>query len=735
MPSYNESCAEIGDRGIADRMIPSEKSWRSKRAGGIAVAGDVSLPVVPRSIVRASRMSRRRAAALILVHLVIIGHVAHWLVTGRTLSPVEPSEAMYALNDGYLNAGAVFFASALLLTLVFGRFVCGWACHLVAYQDFSAWLLKRVGIRPKPFRSRFLYYAPLVLALYMFVWPTAYRVWIGQPRPTLTNHLMTTEFWATFPGAGVALLTVVMCGLGAVYFLGSKGFCTYACPYGGFFAVADRFSPGRIVVDESCEHSGHCTTACTSNVRVHEEVARFGMVVDPGCMKCMDCLSVCPNDALRFSLAAPSLTRRASKPGKAPVYDFSLTEELALGVVGLLSLVTYRGLYGQVPLLLAMALAGMTAFVLLKFFHLIRRPNVRLQQFSLKRGGAWTNAGRGFGVLTVVLLLFLVHSGAVQYHVFRGTWLAQSLSIGDEVWLGGRPWREAASESQREALDRATAYLERSDEWGLSHTPEALSSLVWLYLAGERNADALGVVDRLVALTPEHAEVHRGRAGVLRKMHRWAEAEASYRATLALRPDYAKARAELCAMLVRSGSLDTALAEYGVGLAASPEDLGLLSGRAGLLSQLGRHQASCDDWRRVTALSPASGEAFAQLGAAQLAAGQIDGALATFTRATALSPDDAGAQYNLGLLLLQSRRTEEAVEHLRAAVDARPGFAEAHYHLAVGFFMLGQPDAALEPIREALRLNPGDADARGFLRVVQEELDRRVTDPTSLPTP
>ena len=25
-----------------------------------------------------------------------------------------------------------------------------------------------------------------------------------------------------------------------------------------------------------------------------------GMVVDPGCMKCMDCVSVCPNDALYF---------------------------------------------------------------------------------------------------------------------------------------------------------------------------------------------------------------------------------------------------------------------------------------------------------------------------------------------------------------------------------------------------------------------------------------------------
>ena len=292
----------------------------------------LSLPVVNRPTVKSSRMSRRRAIVLISVHLLIIGHVVHWLVAGRTLSPIEPSEAMYTLNDGYLNAGAIFFAGSLLATLVFGRFVCGWGCHLVAYQDLCAWMLRKIRIRPKTLRTRFLFHAPLALALYMFVWPTAYRAFAGVPSPKTVNHLLTEDFWATFPGLWVALLTLVVCGFAVVYFLGSKGFCTYACPYGGFFAVLDRVAPGRIIVSDACDHSGHCTSACTSNVRVHEEVARFGMVVDPGCMKCMDCISVCPNDALRFGFGAPSLLARASSPGKSQAYDFTLAEEPTPGV-------------------------------------------------------------------------------------------------------------------------------------------------------------------------------------------------------------------------------------------------------------------------------------------------------------------------------------------------------------------------------------------------------------------
>jgi hypothetical protein len=41
---------------------------------------------------------------------------------------------MDTLENAALNAGAIFFAVALLGTLVFGRFFCGWGCHIVALR-------------------------------------------------------------------------------------------------------------------------------------------------------------------------------------------------------------------------------------------------------------------------------------------------------------------------------------------------------------------------------------------------------------------------------------------------------------------------------------------------------------------------------------------------------------------------------------------------------------------------
>lgn len=695
-----------GDRGYPNKGAP------------------IALPVMNGPAVRPSRMSRRRAAVLIAVHLLIIGHAIQWLVIGRTLSPVEPSETMYTLNRGYLNAGAIFFAASILATLIFGRFFCGWGCHLVAYQDLCAWVLRKMRIRPKPMRSRFLYYAPLALALYMFVWPTVYRWVVGLPAPEMTNHVLTTNFWATFPGPGVAILTFAVCGFAIVYFLGAKGFCTYACPYGGFFALADKVSTGRIVVSEACDHSGHCTSACTSNVRVHEEVARYGMVVDPGCMKCMDCVSVCPNDALSFAFAKPSVAKIERSPAakKPPKYDFTLIEEIAMVAVGLVALVIFRGLYGKIPLLLAMGLAGMTAFAVARLWRMLFAANVRWQQLSLKRGGAWSASGGVFVTLVVLFLLFAGHSGVVQYNAYAGQRLTAGLALGDDVWLPGSAWSSRVGKSKRRELAQATAHLERAEAWGLLPTPAVLNDLVWLYLANGRDQQAEQTVRTLIELEPGRAEVHRGLAGVLRKMGRPDEAETSYRKALELDPSYAQARGELAGMLITSGRTKDAMAEYDKALKLDPDNVSVLTQRARLLTQLHRFNDARDAWGRVTLAAPDSAEAFASLGMARIQAGDVPAGVDALRRAVELDPENPQYNYNLALVILRAGDAKGAIEYFRAAIAANANFALAHYNLSVALFMMGKPADALPEIKEAIRLAPADKDARGFKKVIEREL-------------
>lgn len=449
------------------------------------------IPVAPVKKPHSNR-GRWRAVVLILVHVAIVAHILHWKATGSTLTPVEPSEAMKTLELGTVNAGFVLFAALILSTLVFGRFFCGWACHLVALQDLCSWLLGKLGIRPKPFRSRLLVFVPLFAALYMFVWPSVQRIFAGGPlMPRLQAHFQTEHFWATFAGPGMASLTLLVCGFLVVLLLGNKGFCTYGCPYGAFFYQADRVAPGKIRVTDACNGCGHCTAICTSNVRVHEEVAKFGMVVDPGCMKCTDCIDVCPNEALYFGFGKPQIAVRPKRT-KA-VYDFSLGEEAGMGLLFLLGFYAFRGLYDAVPFLLALGLSSVGAYFGIHAWRLASRPQQRLQRWQLKAQGKLRPAGVVFAAVAVLWFGFVLHSVFLQATVHEAR---ASLAVA-EASKATNP--ALAEQEARSALE----HLQTAQRWSLFD------------VAGN----------------------HRDMGSLMSYLGRDAEAESEYRRALALNDD------------------------------------------------------------------------------------------------------------------------------------------------------------------------------------------------------
>lgn len=467
----------------------------------------IALPVLSTKPAKPkSRMGKWRAAALITVHLLILAHILQWVITGSTLSPVEPSEAMQTLELGDINAGFIFFVVAILATLVFGRYFCGWGCHVVALQDSCTWLMHKLGVRPKPFRSRLLVWAPLGFGLYMFVWPTFKRLALlpglealGLKRPLwlreaaefhgFGSQLIVTDFWATFPPWYIAIPFFIVIGFIAVYFLGSKGFCTYGCPYGGIFGVVDRFSPGRIVVNDNCHQCGHCTAVCTSNVRVHEEVRDFGMVVNPGCMKCMDCVSACPNDALSFAFATPPAFRkpvdeaaksRQQASRKNPKrYDLTWPEEITLALVFIALFLAFRGMLNVIPMLMAAGMAGVGAFVIWKGWRLLTTPNVRVQSLVLRHKGRYRPAGLLAIFLALSVLASAAWSGTVASLRYSARLEHQSLTIPIAVVF--RPEFAPSQADLNTATSGARAFT-RSETIGWALNAEQKRELAYLSL-------------------------------------------------------------------------------------------------------------------------------------------------------------------------------------------------------------------------------------------------------------
>jgi len=565
----------------------------------------VALPVVGEGApVRRSRMGPRRAAVLLLVHLVIALHIAHWLASGTTLSPLEPSEGMELGKRGAVNAGLLFFAAAAAATALFGRFFCGWGCHLVALQDLCQWLLRRVGIRPLPLRSRALAWVPVIAFVYMFLWPALYRLATGGAWPPLHLELVTPDFWATFPGWLVGGGTFLVCGFLVVYLLGAKGFCTYACPYGALFGAADRVAPGRIRVSDACNGCGHCTAVCTSNVRVHEEVRDFGMVVDPGCMKCLDCVSVCPNDALRFGFGRPALgaaRRETAAPARPPALTWR--EELLLALSFASFFFALRGIYGLFPFLLSLGLAASLAYLTLVVVRLAAARDLAARRLQLRRSGRLTAAGGTLLGIYLLLAALALHSAAVQVALFGGAH-AERPSAGwrEAVLRGADP--PAFGARERERARRGLAWFERAERWGLARQPGLALRAGWLALVADEPARLARHVQS--AITEQGQESAAWLLAGLRheQAGRADLAADAYRRSVAAAPGARAGHLRLGLLLARMGDLGAARSAFEAGLAASGPDLELTYNLALVLGLTGDFEGAIVGFRRALALDP-----------------------------------------------------------------------------------------------------------------------------------
>ncbi len=625
---------------------------------------------------RPSKMGKWRAMVLIGVHVLVALHIWHWKATGSTVSPVEPSEAMQTLELGYVNAGFVFFALAILSTLIFGRWFCGWGCHVVALQDLCSWMLKKVGIRPKPLRSRLLVWIPVFAAFYMFAYPSLVRILAGNGNPAWAAHFQTENFWATFPNWQIALLTLSVCGFLIVILLGNKGFCTYACPYGGIFYHADRVAPGRIRVTDDCDQCGHCTTACTSNIKVHEEVAVFKMVHDSGCMKCMDCVSVCPKGALYYGFGSP-IPEKTAKVRAERHYDVTMPEEIALFAFFAGSFYAFRGLYDAVPFLLSVGLSSINAFLLLSFCRLAYSKDLRVQRWQLKRTGRLTKTGI-FGIgLGLAIAGITVHSGIVNYFTHEGTralLVATALSERDPNSTEASSLAKSAEES----------FL-KADSMALFPVAE------WKY--------KLGVTAQF-----------RGDFEAAKKQ---------FRKALTLDSNRPNTRLQLAHLSYIAGDFETAQREFGL-VVESKTGLGALwSEYAESLLRLGKNREALDAFNRAVSADPDRLSNLLNQGMLLAQSGELESGAKAIELYVSKNPTDSVGHLNLGLIRATMGRADEAIASLDQAIRLKRESGAAWIAKAQLLASKGKPEEAFRDALIAIEFDPHNLSlVSDFLSVV-----------------
>lgn len=185
-----------------------------------------------------------------------------------------------------------------------------------------------------------------------------------------------------------------------------------------------------------------------------------------------------------------------------------------------------------------------------------------------------------------------------------------------------------------------------------------------------RNAEAVDLVGRAVALRPEDPALHLNLGNALKALGKLDDAIDRFRNALTLAPEFA-------------------LAHYNLGNAYAAAE---------------RHADAVDAFRRSLRLQPGDASTYNNLGNALHALGRHDEAIEAFSHALALRPDHAGAHNNLGMALAALGRTSDALAHFEAAVAREPRFVAAHFNLGNALDAIGRHAEAVKAFESALAL-------------------------------
>lgn len=256
------------------------------------------------------------------------------LMPPDTFFKIDPLIIFFtSISERIMLPGAVFAGAMLVLTLILGRFFCGWVCPLGSVIDACGAVTDKpadLGEKKNKFLYSLKFYIFGLIAVFSFL--GIQIAWIFDPMVIMArfvslNLIPSVTFGAdrvfiffirhsNFYGPlhdfyrnlktsllgidvrwfsnSVAIL-LFFTGICALSFMAKRLWCRGICPLGALYSLVARFSLLRRVVYE-CVNCTKCKTDCRM------AAIKDGLDYIKGeCILCMDCIYDCPDNKTAFS--------------------------------------------------------------------------------------------------------------------------------------------------------------------------------------------------------------------------------------------------------------------------------------------------------------------------------------------------------------------------------------------------------------------------------------------------
>jgi len=192
-----------------------------------------------------------------------------------------------------------FVVTALIpvvLTLVFGRFFCGWICPATLLYELNTnvaiWLSKAGLPTGKLHLDRRIKYGVLALGLVFSAMAGSVLVANIYPPAIIGRELYYGIALGGFSAGAVFFVATLLFDI----LVARRGFCRYLCPGGALYSLLGRYRLFRIKRKvEACNDCAKCNAVCEFALDPMKD--NFGQE----CNNCSACIAICPTDALTFT--------------------------------------------------------------------------------------------------------------------------------------------------------------------------------------------------------------------------------------------------------------------------------------------------------------------------------------------------------------------------------------------------------------------------------------------------
>ena len=283
----------------------------------------------------------------------------------------------------------------------------------------------------------------------------------------------------------------------------------------------------------------------------------------------------------------------------------------------------------------------------------------------------------------------------------------ENLAAYEAYLLGKQRLERVTAAAFAEAFDYFQQAIELDPGFALAHVGLA-DSYLWQVIQGtlapeEGLARAQAAADKALALDDQLGEAYNSLAGIKFERRDHTGAEAMYRRSLELNPNYATAYFDYGDLLrVRLGRSEEALVLHRKAAELDPLSARIINNVGWDLASLGRFDEALARYRRAIEVDPSYAQGYSSIGVHyRFVSGQLDEAVPWFRKTISLDPSDPGGSADLGFIFLDLGDPGKAEYWIERSLELGPESLSPNLAMQFLHLYLGDEAAALDYARKS----------------------------------